>query len=185
MEDAIKYENLSQEIKKQISLLHEKLGSLKESQTYEESTAAWFKDYFNRWLNERFSSGAGSDSDMRNHYRLNVEIPITVIETLVDGEDCGELGENITGRIVNISRGGLYFRSSVPFNVSSIIKVTIDFSRIDRQLNDVEALAMAVRCDMLPGNYGIGIMFSSIYDTGKRCIDTFILKNISDLIYGE
>jgi hypothetical protein len=51
------------------------------------------------------------------------------------------------GTIVNISRGGFYFRSREVFNISSIIKVIVDLSSIDKSLDNLEALAMVVRFD--------------------------------------
>jgi hypothetical protein len=50
----------------------------------------------------------------------------------------------------------------------------------------VEALAMVIRTDKINGDeYGIGIMFSSIYGQNKERLDLFILKNLSYYIYSE
>ena len=62
--------------------------------------------------------------------------------------------------------------------------IKIDLSNIDKELKDIEALAMVVRSNKLEDNkYGIGVMFSSIYNDNKRCLDLFIFKNVAHHIY--
>ncbi len=84
------------------------------------------------------------------------------------------------GTLVNISKGGFYFSSPRPIEISSIIKVRIDLSNIDGDISNIEALAMVMRVDRMPdGNYGVGVMFSSIYDENREKLDIFIFKNLA------
>jgi c-di-GMP-binding flagellar brake protein YcgR len=86
---------------------------------------------------------------------------------------------DLLGTIVNISRGGLFFKSKKYIEGSSIIKVNIDLSAIDKNLNDVEALAMVLRCEKIENNeYGVGLVFSSIYNEHKENLDMFIFRNV-------
>jgi hypothetical protein len=72
-----------------------------------------------------------------------------------------------------------------PFEVSSIIRLVVDLSVVDSELSSVDALAMVVRVDKSAEGYGIGVMFSSIYDENKKNLNIFILKNLSYYLYSE
>jgi len=178
----IKYEKLSLEIKKDIERLHNEKLKHNSSLSIEDSMIDWFTDNFDKWLNEHY---AGSDDagNKRRHFRLDIEIPITIIDTLIESAGDDEDALTLVGNVINISRGGLYFKYNRAIEVSSIIKVMIDLSRVDKDLEDVEALAMVVRCDNLEDEYGIGIMFSSIYDSDKENLETFIFKSLAYYIY--
>lgn len=180
----IKYEKLSSEIKQEISKYHNSVIADTSEAVFDESMAEWFENRFDEWLLNRYSSG--DQQGRRKFFRLEVEIPIRIIDTLIESSRDDKHAMEFIGKIVNISRGGLYFKSDNPIEISSIIKVIIDFSGVDKDLNEVEALAMVIRCDKLPeDDYGIGIMFSSIYEANKERLDLFILKNLSYYIYSE
>jgi hypothetical protein len=180
----IKYEKLSKEIKDEIHKYHQSMKAQKSEAVFDESMAEWFENRFDEWLLKRYSSD--EHQGRRKFFRLEVEIPIRIIDTLIESSRDDKHAMEFIGKIVNISRGGLYFKSSKPIEISSIIKVIIDFSGVDKDLNEVEALAMVIRSDKLPEeDYGIGIMFSSIYEPNKERLDLFILKNLSYYIYSE
>ncbi len=180
----IKYEKLSNEIKDEIHKYHQLMKAQKSEAVFDESMAEWFENRFDEWLLKQYSSD--EHQGRRKFFRLEVEIPIRIIDTLIESSRDDKHAMEFIGKIVNISRGGLYFKSSQPIEISSIIKVVIDFSGVDRDLNEVEALAMVIRNDRLPEeDYGIGIMFSSIYEPNKERLDLFILKNLSYYIYSE
>jgi hypothetical protein len=51
---------------------------------------------------------------------------------------------------------------------------------------DIEALAMVLRVDRLPDDsYGVGVIFSSIYDEHKQKLDVFVFKNLAYYIYSS
>jgi len=179
----IKYEKLSNKIKHEINEYHKLLLQSKSSVTFDESMNQWFGVKFDDWLIKNYSK-TGKVSG-RKHFRLEIEIPIRVIETLIESASDDTNAFEFVGKIINISRGGLYFKYSKPIEISSIIKVFIDFKNIDNELKEVEALAMVIRSEKIHDNYGIGIMFSSIYGADQEKLDLFILKNLSYYIYSE
>lgn len=180
----IKYEKLSSDIKDEINHYHTSLTSNETEPSFDESIAEWFEKKFDEWLIKKYSKN--ESPSRRKHFRLDVEVPIRIVDTLIESSSDDRHAMEFVGKIVNISRGGLYFKSSVPIEISSIIKVIIDFSGVDKELNGVEALAMVIRTDKINGDeYGIGIMFSSIYGQNKERLDLFILKNLSYYIYSE
>ncbi len=178
----IKYEKLSKEIKDQIEQHHQN-QLLKAPDTARESAMNdWFDHEFDRWLINHYAQGNGSNK--RKHFRLEVELPLKVIDTLIESSADDVEAMDLVGRVVNISRGGLYFIYNRGIEISSIVKVMLDFSAIDKSLEKVEALAMVVRVDPLGvDEYGIGVVFSSIYEGSKDSLDVFILKNLSYYIY--
>lgn len=181
----IKYEKLSGDIKNEIKKYHTSSEALKPGISFDESMIDWFDTKFDEWLIRNYSDqGAAS---RRKFFRLEVEIPIRIIDTLIEssGDDTNAI--EFVGKILNISRGGLYFKSGKPIEISSIIKVLIDLKGIDAELNGIEALAMVIRTDKEEenGDFGIGIMFSSLYGPQKELLDLFILKNLSYYIYSE
>jgi len=179
----VKYEKLSTEIKHEITEYHKSIMQSKTGVTFDESMNQWFGLKFDEWLIRNY--GMSDKMSGRKHFRMNIEIPIRVIETLIESSSDDTNALDFVGKIINISRGGLYFRYGRPIEVSSIIKVIIDFNNVDKELSEVEALAMVVRTEKVNEEYGIGIMFSSIYGDNKELLDTFILKNLSYYIYSE
>jgi hypothetical protein len=179
----IKYEKLSTKIKHEINEYHKTLLQNSPGTTFDDSMNNWFTKKFDDWLIKNYSKQ--NKVSGRKHFRLDVEIPIRVIDTLIESSSDDTNAMEFVGKIINISRGGLYFRYQKPIEISSIIKVIIDFTKVDPELNEVEALAMVIRTEKLHDNYGIGIMFSSIYGVNKEKLDLFILKNLSYYIYSE
>jgi c-di-GMP-binding flagellar brake protein YcgR len=179
MKDNIKYEKLSQAIKSEIKKYYTKEKKKKAGLKMEEAMFKWFDKYFDKWFREKYSKEINKD-DKRKFFRLDIEIPVRIIKTLVESTREESAAIDFVGTILNISRGGLYFNSKKHVEISSILMVRIDLSAVDKKLNDVEALAMVLRSDKLNQNeFGIGLMFSSIYDEHKENLDLFIFRNVA------
>lgn len=182
MKDHIKYEKLSNEIKTEITKFFKNGKKENSALTLEEAMSVWFEDHFDEWLRKHYSKSRKDDK--RKHFRLDIEIPVRIIKTLIESSKEETDAMDIIGIILNISKSGLYFKSKKHIEVSSIIMVKIDLSSIDKQLNDVEALAMVVRSDVLNKNeFGIGLVFSSIYENDKENLDLFIFRNVAHHIH--
>jgi len=180
MNVAIKYEQLSGEIKDEINRFHEKqvIGGFPRS--IEDSMRRWFETNFDAWIETRFAA----KDIKRRHHRIDVELPLRVVDTLIESDGNDDADIDYVGTIVNISRGGLFFKSKNSYELSSIIKVVVDMGKIDPELTPIEAIAMVVRCDSLDNNeYGIGVMFSSIYDEHKETLELFIFKSLAYFMY--
>lgn len=172
----IKYAKLSKEIKNEIELFHNELGG--KGINLEEAMFKWFDERFDDWIHSKY--GNKEKKDKRKFFRIEIEIPVMIVDTLIESSKDESQAIDFAGTILNISRGGLYFRSKNYIEVSSIIMVKIDLSSLDKELSSIEALAMVIRCDKLNDEeYGIGVMFSSIYDDHKENLNLFILKNIA------
>lgn len=180
----IKYEDLSSEIKHEINDYHNSIAAVTGKAMLDESVGEWFEKKFDEWLIRKYSDRGASSR--RKYFRLDVEIPIHIIDTLIESSSDDQHAIEFVGKIVNISRGGLYFKYARPIELSSIIKVVIDFANVDAEMNGVEALAMVIRTDRFDEHdFGIGIMFSSFYGSEKEKLDLFILKNLSYYMYPE
>lgn len=170
----IRYEQLTADIKKEIEQFRVEKGL-----DLDTAMKQWFQECFDQWMFETY----GQDSSKRKHFRLNVEIPIKVLDTLIESSCDDPEAHTLVGKVVNISRGGLYFKYNNPIEISSIIKVLIDLQQVDPDLGEVEALAMIVRVDKLDSGYGIGVMFSSLQGTDRESLEIFILKNLAFHLY--
>ncbi len=182
MKNYIKYEELSHSIKAEIERNFNNEKKKNNNLKIEDVMHKWFDESFDSWVQEHLNRD--QKDDKREYYRLDIEIPVRIIETLIESSKEESTAMEFVGTIINISRGGLYFKSDRYVEVSSIIKVKIDLTKVDKQLKDVEALAMVLRSEKLNENeYGIGIMFSSIYDENKENLDLFIFRNIVHYIH--
>lgn len=175
----ITYQHLSEEIKTEVEKYH--AASVKKgiARSMNDSLSEWFELDFEKWLIDRENSFA---DNKRSAMRLDVELPVKVAETLIENNDgATEEDDLLLGTIVNIGRGGLFFRSNKPIKRSSIVRVSIDLSYIDKQLGEVQALAMVSRCEQLTrDSFGIGLVFSSIYDSNqKKSLDLFIFTRLA------
>jgi hypothetical protein len=177
----IKYEQLSTEIREEIEKYHEKLVMSGLTESIEESMKKWFETTFDQWINHRF---AEAEKNIRRHHRIDIEIPIRVVDTLIEPAESEDPDLDLMGTVINISRGGLFFKSAKIYELSSIVQVIIDMSKIDPDLGQISAIAMVVRCEQIEtGVYGIGLMFSSIYDEHRQTFDLFIFKNLAYFLY--
>lgn len=182
MKKSIKYERLSKDVMKEIEMFHAKEREKDRKLTIEDAMYRWFEEKFDEWIKEKYCKN--NISNKRKHFRLDIEIPVKIVETLIESSSDESVAIDFVGTILNISKGGLYFISERVIEVSSIIKVLIDLSSIDNELDNIEALAMVARIDELEdGKYGIGVMFSSIYNDHKEHLDLFIFKSIAYHIY--
>ncbi|MBN2038475.1 MAG: PilZ domain-containing protein [Spirochaetes bacterium] len=181
MKDNIKYKNLSKNIKAEVEKYYNYRKKSDDNLRIEDAMYSWFNENFDEWIQEHYTDINGNK---RKHYRLDIEIPVRIIDTIIESSKDEQSALDIAGTIMNISKGGLYFRSKNFIEISSIIKVKIDFSAIDNNLKEVEALAMVLRSDKIKKNeYGIGLMFSSIYDEHKENLDMFLFRNIAHHIH--
>ncbi len=179
MKDNIKYEKLSLAIKSEIKEYHKIQKKRNAGLTMEDAMFDWFDKNFDKWIREKYTKDLNKD-DKRKYFRLDIEIPVRIIKTLIESTKEETAVMDFVGTILNISRGGLYFKSKKHIEISSIIMVKIDLSAIDKELKDVEALAMVIRSDKINKNeYGIGLMFSTIYDEHKENLDIFIFRNVA------
>jgi len=175
IKENISFEELSTEIKNEIEMYH----ATNECESIEAALEIWFQNEFEHWLQKRVGSQGN-----RKYMRLEVELPVSVIDTVLESSEDDTEARDFIGKIVNISRGGLYFRSNSRIEISSIIKVKVDLNALEKDLNPIEALAMVVRVDALvDGKYGIGVMFSSIYEEEQKYLDLFIFKNLAYSLY--
>ena len=208
----IKYEELSSEIKKEIERYFEEIRAVGKSASREEAMLLWFEKEFDTWMVQNYAGRdkrvrrlverrrhprvevdpektgkRGPDrraSVRRRHFRLDIEVPVRVVETLIESSSDETEAFDFVGTLVNISKGGFYFNFGQPIEISSIIRVHIDLSAVDEDLRDIEALAMVVRVDRLSSdNYGVGVMFSSIYDEHREKLEMFIFQNLAYYIY--
>ncbi len=181
MKSIIKYENLSNDIKTEIENYHELLLIDNKNQKIEDSMEKWFDKRFDLWLNTAYSK---KKSSSRKHFRLEIELPLQIIETVLAAQGDDAEAISFVGSVINISRGGLYFKYHKAIEISSIIKVFLDLKRLNNDVEHIEALAMVVRADkFVDEEYGIGVMFSSIYDTDKVNLDLLLLKSLSHYMY--
>ncbi|MCU0844576.1 MAG: PilZ domain-containing protein [Spirochaetes bacterium] len=208
----IKYEDLSSEIKKEIERFYEENKSGGEPLSKEEAMLAWFEKEFDIWMVQNYAGrdkkdrrtderrrhprvevtpepekkgGADRRANIRRrHFRLDIEVPVRIVETLIESSMDETEAFDFVGTLINISKGGFYFKFSQSMEISSIIRVHIDLSAMDVELRDIEALAMVVRVDRLSDDtYGVGVMFSSIYDEHREKLEMFIFQNLAYYIY--
>ncbi|MBN1500883.1 MAG: PilZ domain-containing protein [Spirochaetes bacterium] len=181
MDKYIKYEDLNREIQVEFHNYLEKNKYSINDIDIDTELFKWFDEYFESWFMTKFNTG----NKKRSYNRVDVEIPVKVMDTIVDYNDFdeGEIENEIIGQLINISRGGMYYRSSVPVEKSSIIKIKVKFSEVEKNADDVEALAMVMRVDKLANNeYGIGLMFSTIYDVDKKSLYLFIFHRLVEIL---
>jgi hypothetical protein len=209
----IKYEDLSSEIKKEIERFYEENKGGGETLSKEDAMLEWFEKEFDVWIVQNYAGRDKRDRRMqerrrhprvelepepepakkasdrraavrRKHFRLDIEVPVRIVETLIESSSDETEAFDFVGTLVNISKGGFYFKFSQPIEISSIIRVHIDLSMMDADLKDIEALAMVVRVDRLSDDtYGVGVMFSSIYDEHREKLEMFIFQNLAYYIY--
>jgi len=179
----IKYEKLSSEIKDEISRYHDSCLIEGIERPFDESMRSWFDEKFDSWFLERF----GDSDKSRKSHRVDVELPVKIIDTLAStDDDSSDSAFDLMGTVVNISRGGLYFRSIKPIGESNVIKVIIDMSEAEDDMPQIEAIAMVIRCEHLESDeFGIGLMFSSIYQDDRETLNMFIFKNLSYYLYNK
>jgi hypothetical protein len=178
MKDNIKYEELSQSIKSEINTYYKNEKKKNSNLTIEDAMFQWFDNIFDKWIAKNYLKDLKKDK--RKFFRLDIEIPVRITKTLIESSKEEADALDLAGTIKNISRGGLYFKSKKHIEISSIIMVKIDLSSIDKKLNYIEALAMVIRSDKINKNeFGIGLMFSSIYEKNKENLDLFIFRNVA------
>jgi hypothetical protein len=182
MRKKIKYEKLSKEIKNEIESFFEKKKQSEKDISIEDAMEIWFNESFEDWIKNKYAGS--SEAEKRRNCRIDIEIRVKIIDTLIESSkgDAEDIG--IIGTIINISRGGLFFKSEKHIEPSSIVMTKIDLSEVDSELGNIEALAMVMRSQKINDReYGIGLMFSSIYNEHKENLDLFVFRNLAYHIY--
>lgn len=175
MDYSIDFKNLNSEIRDEIDRYRSRI----KADSYDDALKKWFDERFDDWMSRRLSQGGGGSSQ-RKHYRLDIKIPVSINKTLIDAEDDDQIAAELVGKTVNISRGGLYFVSWRRFEISSILKVSINLSKVEQSLEDVEALVMVSRLESFDdGTFGIGVTFSSIYEHDAQTLEVLMLNYLS------
>jgi hypothetical protein len=178
----IKYEKLSSEIKDEISKYHNSCLSEGIDRPFDESMHCWFDEKLDSWFIKRF----GDSEKSRKSHRVDVELPVKIVDTLASADEGSDSELDLVGTVVNISKGGLYFRSIKPIEESNVIKVIVDMSKVEDEIPQIEAIAMVIRCEHLDTDeFGIGLMFSSIYQDDRESLNMFIFKNLSYYLYNK
>jgi c-di-GMP-binding flagellar brake protein YcgR len=169
-----RYNELSSDIQKEVVRFH---AENPDGRSLDQSAKLWFETCFDSWLSGRLNI---ESSNVRKHFRLDIEIPVHVSDVLVESESDDDAEDYFGGTTVNISRGGLFFISHRPIDHASVLKIVVDMSSLDKVFPSFEAMAMVVRCTQISdGKYGIGLMFSTIYQDDKDTLNLFIFKNIA------
>lgn len=210
--DYIKYEDLSSNVKKEIESFCRVKRSDGAELSINDAMLLWFEECFDDWMAREYHTGRGDrralnrrqraldaaspspgrnqrsedrrKSVRRKNFRVNIEVPVRIVETLVEGSSEDARTQEFVGTLVNLSKGGFYFRSPNRFEIASIIRVIMDLSSIDLGMQNVEALAMVLRVEKLPeGDQGVGVLFSSIYDGSLETLDLFIFKTLAYYIH--
>ncbi|MBN2160115.1 MAG: PilZ domain-containing protein [Spirochaetes bacterium] len=202
MDKIIKYEDLFGPIKKEITGYFKAKSSADKNLDFEHAMVQWFSEEFNAWMDlhasksdrrenqDRRKSSSGIDNDRRKasrrtaqrrkNTRYNIELPVTLVETVQEATREGERIEEIMGESENIRGGGLYFKSREPLKASSIIRVVLDFAKIEPDADNVVASAMVVRSEKLrSGEYGISLMFSKVDEKEKPNLNYMIFRSLA------
>lgn len=182
MKKHFKYEKLSKKMKDEIKNYCTYLEENNIHLDLENAMEKWFDEKFDDWFIEHIDSH--NTGEKRKSVRFDIELPVTVAEILIESSGDVSDSKEIKGKVVNVSRRGLYFRSREHIPVSSIIRIFVGLSKVDPELSAVEALAVVVRSEHIDKKrYGIGVTFSSISDNNKSHMDIFIFKNFAQHFY--
>ncbi|MFW5807480.1 MAG: PilZ domain-containing protein [Spirochaetota bacterium] len=181
VDNMISYNDLSDKIRAEVELYHEQKVKNGFARDLHSSIREWFDTRFEAWYRQNNPGNNGYNK--RNNIRIDVKLPVTVADTLVETLHASENDFDLAGTVLNISRGGLYFVSKIPYQISTILRIKINFGALDSRYSDVDALTMVTRCEKLSdGTFGIGVAFSSIYDDERDTLDMFIFKQLTMFI---
>jgi hypothetical protein len=202
MKKIIKYEDLFEPIKEEITRYFNSKSSKEKNLNFEQAMEKWFSEEFEEWMDlrakksdrrdkkERRNASSKTNDDRRKdsrrsthrrkNIRFNIELPVKVAKTIQEATKDRERVEEIMGTSENVSGGGLYFKSKKPLKASSMIRVVLDFTKVDPDFENIEASAMVVRAAKLPsGDYGVSLMFSSVDEKVKPSLNYMIFKSLA------
>ncbi|QDG51662.1 hypothetical protein FIV42_13155 [Persicimonas caeni] len=103
------------------------------------------------------SSGSWAAAEHRQHTRVIINQEFECIE------------DYIAEYVSNISQGGVFIRSKNPLPVGT--KVTLQFSVILDDIEEVKGEGEVVRVDSSPENTGMGVAFTRLDGGSKELID--------------
>lgn len=203
MKKIIKFEDLYQPIKTEVKKYYKNKKALNNELQLKDATDMWFYNEFEGWMDEHATkSDRRYEHERRNHnvlmatenrggevrrkvlrrkkMRFNIELPVKAVETVRKASSNASVIKKYLGRSENVKDGGLYFKSKVPLAVSSIIRVVLDFSKIDKGFKNIVANAMVVKVTKLSnGKYWISMMFSKINEKNGANLNTQIFKSLA------
>jgi hypothetical protein len=202
MEKIIKYEDLYQPIKDEINKYYSGKKASNPKLKLEDAMEQWFSNEFEDWMDEHATksdrrykkerrnqklsveenrrSEARRKAIRRKNIRFNIELPVKIAETIQKASSDPSIISEHMGTSTNISDGGLYFISKVPLDVSSVIRVILDFSKLGKDFENIAANAMVVRVvKLLDGRYGISMMFSKVDEKKKANLNSQIFKSLA------
>jgi len=142
MKKRVTFEDLSKDIKEAIEAYRVAESGSDAPIDREQAMDAWFRERFESWIADRMGTAEGENK--RRHHRFDIELPLSISDTIIESSGEEPHVSDLLGTIVNISRGGFYFFAPRAVPVSSILRVTIDFSGFDPGLGSIEALAVLV-----------------------------------------
>lgn len=198
----IKYEDLFEPIKKAVNGYFKAKSAAEKNLDFEHAMLQWFTEEFDAWMDlhaaksdrradkdrRKGSSNIGKDRrkesrrsvQRRKNTRFNIELPVKLAETVQEATRESEKIEEIMGTSENIRGGGLYYISGEPMKPSSVIRVVLDFSKIDPASGSITASAMVVRSEKLRnGGYGVSLMFSKVDEKEKPDLNHMIFKSLA------
>jgi hypothetical protein len=181
IENIISYESLSEDIQKEVESYHDSNVKNGVAADMKSSINDWFNSKFELWLLTHYDISV--DKNKRKNIRINIELPVRIVESLIETDHVTKSDSDLVGTVTNISRGGLFFRSNQRHEPSSILKLHMDLKSVHDTLHEIEALAMVMRCIELEDNsFGIGVSFNSIFHDDVNLLNLFIFSQLVEFI---
>lgn len=103
------------------------------------------------------------DTDQRAHERVDV------------GEDYEPIESLVNQYTTNLSRGGVFIRTTQPMAVGTEVNLKIPVYGDDEDDDDlrfIEGLGRVVRADSTPGGEGIGVEFVQLTPESQELVDS-------------
>jgi c-di-GMP-binding flagellar brake protein YcgR len=144
----------------------------------------WMDRHYDDWFKKQLGipdelPGEKTGIERRRHPRYPVELSAfyRVLWTPT-GDRFAENDPSETGRIENISAGGLFIVTGRPYPISTLMEIQFDLPSVPEP---VAAFAMVVwRHDRSVGRYGHGLHFSHIETTMSDRINEAIMEKVLD-----
>lgn len=115
-------------------------------------------------------------ADRRRHTRVAVEVAVSV----------GAAGGTLTSRSINISQGGVHFRTDHPIEVETMVSLTLVLPPTPSRGAEhaINVSGVVVRCEPESGAggrnfYSIGCFFTDVSDTDRAVLEDYIASRSS------
>jgi len=131
-------------------------------------------------FNEERRRNKRRNNNRRIHNRFEIEIPVKIVKILNNSHNAEPDLIQETYNTFNISRGGLYFKTRDKLEESTMLKMVIDLSQVDFELDNVEAEVEIISVETLKnGEFGNRAVFKNIQDFDhKKNLDLFVFKSL-------